>query len=473
MDRSSVAGLDRDRIAQVLTDSEVADRWNRLTEIAGDDAAMLLQLVCQLTPPERISELHDLETGQTERGAGFLGMLPDQIPEDLDVPSNLEASLDVAIRLAEIRVANLEALASTMPQYELAFSGGALDLQQTAGVPPDWKLDIDVDGIRATLDFFASKDPSIEAARSIAKMPAFLQMMRHRRELGYVPEPLIDEEGLAWCLVHAASDDPIDEIWQWLHPQNLFDLSDLHANRAEYRQLIDRLAEGGALADYILGAIAPFVPPNVRFEDTFSFAVGWGIRGWATEETGGMNIEHAKDNFADMLPTLVHETFHRLQAVAARANPEIEGVDFDRITSYPFESAADCRLYQALCYIMLEGSATYVASPELEESWIEDAKAGVELLQRIEDVDPAEGEEDESDELLNEGLRSNGPFYGFGALLSRALVSNGGPSSLGAALQQGAPFFTNQGLALLGGAAPTLPEGLVKRVEELRERLAT
>jgi hypothetical protein len=57
-----------------------------------------------------------------------------------------------------------------------------------------------------------------------------------------------------------------------------------------------------------------------------------------------MNIEHTKDDFAQMLPTLVHETFHRLQATTACANPEVEEVGFDRITSYAFESPKDRRL---------------------------------------------------------------------------------------------------------------------------------
>lgn len=50
----------------------------------------------------------------------------------------------------------------------------------------------------------------------------------------------------------------------------------------------------------------------------------WGIRGWATHETRGMNIEHAKDAFNQLRPTLVHETFHRMQTTISLAHPSIE-----------------------------------------------------------------------------------------------------------------------------------------------------
>ena len=471
MDRTSIAGLDSKQITQALESGRWSDRWSRLVERAGDDAADILQLVCSVTPPERIYALRDLEVGQTERGAGFLGMLPGQIPDNLEVPCDLEASLDVACRLSEIRHANLTALAETMPDYPLFFTGSAFDPEPVGAVPADWRLDIDVDGIRALLDLFDAPEPDASSAAAIARMSAFVEMIRHRRELGYVPEPLIDEAGLAWCLAHAASSDPVDALWKWLHPQNFFDLSDLYAHRGEYRRLIDHLVQDDGLAKHILGCIAPYAPPDAVFNDRLSFAVGWGIRGWATRSTGGMNIEHTKDDFELMLPTLVHETFHRLQVAIAQANPEAEELGFDRITSYPFETTEDRRLYRALSYVMLEGSATYVASPEPQKAWEDDAKAGLGLLGRIREIDFSEAGGDKGDDLLNEGLRSNGPFYGFGALLSHALVKDGGPSSLGVALGCGAPAFIERGLTLLDDPSLVPPEPLAAHIVHLKAQV--
>ena len=471
MDLSDIAAMNLDRVPNAWADSPHVGRWRNLEERAGDDAAHLLQLVCRLDPPDRIAELRGLETEQCDRGAGFLGMLPDQIPDSLETPRDIETALTVSIRLAEIRSANLAAIAETMPRFPLAFAGGAHGLVAAGPVPAGWRLDVDVDGIRTVLEYLDTADPNEAAATAIAGMPAFVEMIRHRRDLGYVPEPIIDEAGFAWCLVHAASRDPIDELWKWLHPQNLFDLSDLSAHRAEYRRLIDLLVQDDRLATAIFSSIAPYAPQGIAFEDRLSFAVGWGIRGWATAATGGMNIEHGKDDFAFLMPTLIHETFHRLQTVLAFANPEIAEPGFDRITSYPFDEARDRRLYGALCYVMLEGSATYVADLQPIPGWREDAQAGVELLERIRTLD---SEEDEAfDELLSEGLRSNGPFYGFGALLAHALVKQGNPSSLGIALRRGAPFFVDHGLLLLGDAAPDVPGSLAADVARLRSTLET
>ena len=98
MDRTEIANLAADRVVEAMGSSAFTGLWNRLVKHAGEDAADVLKLVCQLTPPKRIAELHHLEAKQCERGAGFLGMLPDQVPADLGVPDALDASLGVALQ---------------------------------------------------------------------------------------------------------------------------------------------------------------------------------------------------------------------------------------------------------------------------------------------------------------------------------------------------------------------------------------
>jgi len=184
-----------------------------------------------------------------------------------------------------------------------------------------------------------------------------------------------------------------------------------------------------------------------------------------------MNIEHTKDDFPKMLPTLVHEIFHRLQVQIALADPTVAELGFDRITSYPFASMADRRLYQALCYIMLEGSATYVAEQGSPETWQEDVTAGLDILREVRSIDCSSEEESEFEELLTAGLRSNGPFYGLGALLSHAIVENGGPSSLGCALRCGAPGFIEQGVEAVDNALLSAAEELRAHVRCLRAEI--
>lgn len=417
-----------------------------------------------------------MESHQAEVGAGFLGMLPDQISDDLPVPNDVATTLALAQQLAEIRKKNIEAVEKAMPQYPLVFTGQDFDAAPSGDVPATWNLTIDVDGILSALDAFDAGGLDHDAALAIANMPAFAEMMRHRCELGYVPEPLIDADGLAWCLMHAASDDPIDVLWKWLHPQNLFDLSDLHAHRAEYRRLMDQMIDGDALAEAILSRMAPYAPPSIRFEDRLAFAVGWGIRGWATEASGGLNIEHVKDDVAHLLETLVHETYHRLQAHVALAHRAIDTIGFERITSYPFEQATDARLYRALAYVMLEGSATYVAaatgpSAVNVAAWDHDVAPGIDLIDRIFAL-PSDADDEALDSLLNEGLRSNGPFYGLGARLSANLVADRGPQALGVALTRGAPAFVLWGLGC-GDSPLTLSSPVLEHIERLNRLVTT
>ncbi len=442
-----------ERIAIELGRGSHAARWRCLVARAGDDAPRLLRWICRLDPPRRIDELHRLDSEQAERGAGFYGMLPDPLPNEIPVPADLDASLDVAIRLAEIRATNLRAVAEAMPDYPLAFTGRSLDPPPINAIPGGWSLTVDLGGIREVLELFATGFPDDDTAARIARHPAFAEMLRHRRELGYVPEPVIDADGLTWCLTQAARRDPIRDLWVWLHPHNLFDFADLHIHRDAYLHLMEELEIGDRLAIHILARIAPYAPANVVFRDRLSFAVGWGIRGWATEATGGMNVEHAKDDFDRLLRVLVHETFHRLQTRIAVPHPGRDGTGFERITSYPFSSAKDRRLYTALCYVMLEGSATYVAAPEPDPDWERCVPPGLALLDRVLQT----SRDEEVDTLLNEGLRSNGPFYGLGAALSRAIVDQDGPRALGMALRSGAPRFVNRAVSLRApfDAAPT------------------
>jgi len=471
MDRADIADAKMEWIAARLSEGAFGDQGLALARVAGGEAPELLLRVSRVEPPERIGSLRELEREQASRGASFLGMLPDQVSEDLETPDSIDACLRVAIHLASIRAANLEAVAETMPEYPLAFTGQKLPEEPTAVVPPGWKLELDAHGITAALDFFDREEADAGTALHVARMPAFAEMMRHRRGLGYVPEPLIDAEGLAWCLQRAASRDPVDELWKWLHPHNLFDLADLFAHRRDYRRLLDRVVAGDGLARAVLGRMAPYAPPGFVFEDVLTFAVGWGIRGWATAATGGLNIEHTKDDFPAMVPTLVHETFHRLQTKLSLADPTNESPGFERITSFPLPREADRRLYQALCYVMLEGSATYVARQHEAGTHDEDVISGFEILSRVSSIERSD-DRDTFDELLNEGLRSNGPFYGLGAALSDTIVSHDGPQGLGACLARGAPRFVARALELDARETLAPPAPLVEHIARLRDAVS-
>ena len=469
MNREEITRWDATRLRENMESGPWQTKWASLRHLVPDEPEWILKQICSLDPPKRINDLHVLETEQKTCGAGFYGMLPDQVPDELTVPNCVEAALDAAIQLAHVRESNLRAIREHVSQYPLHFSGTHYSPSVLQDVPTGWSLDVDVSGIQAILDAFDAGELQPDDALRIAQMSTFGEMLTHRRELGYIPEPLIDEEGFAWCLTHAASPDPVDQIWKWIHPHNLFDLSDLYTHRAEYQRLIDILSGKRGLASWVLPRLAPFAPTGVDFRDRFAFTVGWGIRGWATQKMGGLNIEHVKDDWDLLVPTLVHETYHRLQTKIAFANPDIDEEGFDRITSLPASVSVNRPLYQALAYIMLEGSATYVASAESSPAWETDATSGIALLEKLCALDDSEEAREASDALLNEGLKSNGPFYGFGALFSHAIVSQGETSHLSDALTRGAPFFVRQGLRLLQAPDLQPSERLRSSIESLSD----
>ncbi|MEE8593094.1 MAG: hypothetical protein V3T03_03095 [Candidatus Bipolaricaulota bacterium] len=214
MDRSRLVAGEIAEFAVVASDAGEAAAWKELTATLDEQALTeMLRCLVQLDPPERIHEMKALEQTQDDLGAGFCGMLPQQISEDLLVPSDEVGLFATALALAKIRSANLATLESMFATYSPSFSGRLFPLLRGFEKPTGWQLSIDVSGMNALVAALANPETTIEDARAIASQPAFAEMMTHRRELGYVPEPLIDADGLAWCIQHAASDDPADRLW--------------------------------------------------------------------------------------------------------------------------------------------------------------------------------------------------------------------------------------------------------------------
>ena len=416
-----------------------------------DDARYLLRQLARIEPPDRIHQLTAYQRWQEELGGGFHGMLPAQLADaELPVPHDVPNCLRTAHLLADVRAANEAALRQVNPNYAMAFRGKAFPLLEPKPHPEQWKLTLDLAGLRALLEALADDALTPARAREIASMVPFQEMLTHRRNLGYLPEPLIDTDGLATFIRHAASDDPLDRIWAWLSTQNLFDLADIARHRDDYERLIAQLASHApAIEAHILGTIAPHAPESMKgseFRDRVSFAVGWGIAGWATARTAGINIEHFKDDYGKLLTTLAHESVHRWQLWIGRPDGR-RATSFEDLTEFPFADERDRSFYAILSYIMLEGTATFIAPSHAPEDRRASVERGVELLVECHRAVYEAGDSDRADELVNEGLRSNGPFYWLGEALARAIAEADGPTTIGEMLQRGAPSFVRRGLA--------------------------
>ncbi len=412
------------------------------------DIGFLFEQLGRLDEPAEIRLLSGYRQMQEEWGGGFYGMLPDELgQEEIPLPSRFPGCVRTALLLAQVRARNLAAIRRVNPDYPLEFTRRSFPSLAPMRYPPRWGLELDFSAIREVLHLFEGEKVSMEEAAAVARLPAFREMIRHRRELGYLPEPLVSEEGLAHLLQQAASRAPLDMIWKWISPHNLFDLADLFLHRREYQGLLEALqARAEAIIGHILGAIAQYATEEMRrvsFQDRVSFTVGWGIAGWATAATGGINLEHFKDDYRRLLTTLTHETFHRWQLHVCPADPAAPGAarSFDALTHFPFANERHRKLYEVLSYIFLEGTATFVAPSHPPADREESARRGAELLGECAAAIYLLGDLEKADELLNEGLKSNGPFYWFGAHMAQEITARYGDAELGRTLCEGSPAF--------------------------------
>jgi len=413
--------------------------------VSVEDARFLLAQLANLPDPAEIKRLSAYQGLQNEWGGGFHGMLPEQlVGENIYVPADFPSLLQTALFLARVRAENLEALRKVNPAYPLEFTKQPFPSGGERVCPSRWNLELDLSVIRGVLELFRKERITQEEAAAVAALPAFAEMMRHRRNLGYIPEPLITTEGLANFLYRAASREPLDMLWKWLNSQNFFDLADLFLHQEEYERLLETLeSHVDALNDHILGTIGDYATQGVLFRDRLAFTVGWGISGWATNATGGINIEHFKDDYERLLLTLTHETFHRFQLQVCPADPGSaqQKRSFETLTRFPFSAKGDRKFYEVLTYIFLEGTATYVAAAHPPDEREESIRQGTYLLAESFNAIYSQGNLDRAEELLNEGLKANGPFYWLGAHIAKTLVERGGTPVLATSLVEGSPGF--------------------------------
>ncbi|GAB4180512.1 MAG: hypothetical protein Kow00108_16930 [Calditrichia bacterium] len=342
-------------------------------------------------------------------------------------------------------------------------------------MPDNWKLYIDLSPIENLLSFFDQAEKNMEKAQKIANHPAFLEMLKHRRSLGYIPEPFPDSADLALFIFSAASQDPLQMIWKWLNPWNDFCLADLYMKKEKFTLMISSMKEHRAqLEKYILRKISQYTDKPVRFTDTLVFAVNWGIRSWATTRMLGSNLVQYKDDYQIMLRTLTHETFHRIQLQICPVDPSRRSGkvrEFEDVTFRNFPDKKDRKLYETLSYIMLEGTATFTGG--IHSSWQVDTLAvrGAKLLHEIYNALYVRNDFDTYDRLLNQGLKSNGPFYALGYYMTNKIVKKKGKSEIGKILRTGAPAFFLESAQLIKESEDPLfsfEKKLMNRIMNLR-----
>jgi hypothetical protein len=435
----------------------------------------------RIDPPQRIRELATYGERQSQLGGGFYGMLPEQLTsaDSLPVPQGSNGELEAALCLARQRRTNDAALAEVNPDYPPGFQGWSLEeflasirREEVPGASQQSKLSLQLDAtaVRGFLDALADGEITEDEASALASLPSNQEMLAHRRNLGYVPEPLPDTRSLASFIAMAGSTDPLDRLWCWVSSQNAFGYADLFQNEPDYRRLVAQLDEhGDELVEAVLERIDRYTPAGTEFASRFAFTVGWAIRGWATGEMAGLNIEQVKDDWPFVFGTLVEETYHRLQLVLFPSPGGQPVREFEDLVEVHTGQLSLDRLFEAVTYTVAEGSANLVRGPFVAEDLDAMAPDGAALMvrfvQKVVDEDAVEN----ADILINEGLKNNGPLYGLGWALASAIAAQEGDQAVGEWQQQGpVAFFLHAAELTATEGAPLLDAHVVAAVRRLQ-----
>ncbi|MCP5104143.1 MAG: hypothetical protein GY950_12225 [bacterium] len=430
---------------------EELDRVADLKQIVAiEDARFLLLQLSRLNNPGEIQRLLKYQKQQEEWGAGFYGMLPDFLAEagKIPEPGSLDNIIQTALHLARVREKNLQTIAEKYKEFPLHFKkspewGNSFEWNVKA--PDSMRLELDLTAVSALLALFKKENVSIDDAAQVAGMPVFTEMLKHRRELGYVPPPLPTKESLAHLFMAAASREPLDMIWKWLNPWNFFSTAGVFMKRRQYETAVTNLKNAAEdISGYVMRRIARYAPPNTVLNETLGFGVNWGVQSWATTDALGTNIVMFKNNSDILLRTITHETYHRLQLKVCPIDPtkrDLPRREFEHIVSYPFKEKSDRKFYRVLAHIVLEGTATYVGGPDRKKDYGPVISKGVELLNEVYAAVYDRKDLEKVDALLTKGLKSNGPFYILGDRMTRDIVFSCSDREIGRLLAAGSLDF--------------------------------
>jgi hypothetical protein len=385
----------------------------------------VLDLVGRLSQPAAVQLLPSLaylEGSPAQRSVrAFIDTLA------LRPPSGGAGVVRVAYLLARSRH---EILGNTRSTYLARFG----DREFALPSPPDARPQPGA-AIRLTLDFAPAETllaivttPDVGYAEALRRIstPAFDALISHHGQAFY-PVPLTREQ-LAQNLSHAASSQPLDQLYMYARPNGFYHFADMRQNAARYRQIFAELRRHqGDIAAYANAALAPFVPPRTQLDRRVSFYFNDLSDGWGSGTIAAVPIEYYKDDYLRMFNTMVHETFHAAQSTvqATSARPVRR-----------LRTAADSALAQAARTLLIEGTANYIApaiarSPASADSM---SRAGSALLAELAAMRRTGWDAPRAQTILNQGVASAGPFYWLGAAMSRRLVERGGAAAIGRAV---------------------------------------
>ncbi len=420
----------------------------------------ILYQISLLEKPEYIEKLREIQEIQEKNGGGFFGLIPPVIGEDeiIPIPSNTEQIAEFLIFCMTKRKNAYEIM--KIADYELEFSNNPIpqltikEFKEAEKKKLQIKLHLDFFG--KIIDYFQKTEKNNSLLKEIIEHPILEELINHRNGLGYVPGPKFKKEFYKKFLEMANSKNPIENIWKVLHPWNFFNFADIYQNLKQYFKLYQNLLENKIkIEDYIASKLIDFIPQDREITENIAFSVEWAIKGWASKKYAGVNIEFLKDNYDNLFKLIIHEVFHRIQLrilpKPKSVSDDLQELDFDILFDFDNLDIQNIIFYRALSYIFLEGSATAMER-EINESFTENEmkqiKDGLDLLQKImEELKNISSNENDDEilgtieNMLNQGLMSNGPFYSLGEYISIQLMKKHGKLVLQKVLDVGIHEF--------------------------------
>lgn len=418
-----------DLLKKHSTDNKVI---KQITDIENNlsiqDARFLFLQLSSLKNPSDIKHLSQIENDQYISGGGYYGFLPKyfQNPDPIPVPDNFVNIIACADFLAKIKNHIDNIVTQPNFQYNRTFSKRELSAVNTDPVIPGVHIDVNTDAVMNVIRHYIDQNMTMELAMDIANHHSFQQMLRNRKELGYIPKPLPGTEDLAKFIYNASKKDPVSKIWKWLNPWNCFGFADLNTNSELYYGICSTINENKEqFATNVISRISKYIPADFQYSDKIDLGVNWGVLSWSTDEQVGINLVQIKDDYPSIYRYTSGQIFRKMQSQILKEEYGIksdENIQIKDIVGGRFGNIYDKFFYEMLTQILLEGTTAFVSGKE--KSWIiiDGVKYGKDLLNQIyfslyEQVNINTVEYCES-----EGFETNGPLIAIGYQITQELV---------------------------------------------------
>jgi len=417
---------------QSSNENVIAQINNLEKNLSLKEARFLFIQLSSLKNPSDIAHLSKIESDQNKSGGGYYGYIPDYFknPNKIPIPENFESIIACANFLTNTRTQINRIITRSNFQYNKTFLKQEISAVNKAETHPDIQIDINTDAVMDVITHYINQNITMETATDIASHPSFQQMLKNRKEIGYIPEPLPDTNDLAKFIYIAGSNDPVSMIWKWINPWNCFGFADLYMNSTKYCEIVSEINSNKEyLISSIKSRIGRYLPEDFKYQDQIDLGVNWGVLNWSTEKQIGINIVHLKNDYSAFKRIVSKQLFRKIQIHIIKEMKNIspdDDIQINKIIAVNYKNIYDQLFSEVLFQIFLEGTSAYAAGKE--KSWIiaDGYKFGRDLLNSIHfslynTVNLKTVKYCES-----QGFSPNGPLVAIGYQMTKVLVKQYG-----------------------------------------------